>query len=263
MATNEPQVLAEAGSLAQDISLPTIMDANIKVDDIDLYHGNPAKPKILEVTDKIIKGLMEEPQKMSLQEQVKAFLCCKGKYWNKDIQARWVRFWAIGGVPIVMLFIMNELTNGGWGSETYYLGPMLGIGIALMFSFYFVNLIIQLGPGRIFRYLIPKCCQERSKCCDKLANRGKLKYKQDGSENDEASKEDDMGKGEEYFFKIETRLTQGIHFIFQHSNSHIPHSINMHFVYTFSEFRYDSYDIRKFLFKIENENPHHSLGVHF
>lgn len=187
------------------------------------------KPKILYVSQEIVQNLEKELEEdlmkkdnsslaskcKSICETVKLFFCCcrepteDGKkaewkcacnsYWNEDIRARWVRFVMISSIPIAMLFIMNELTDGGWGTETYYLSGILGIAIALMFTLYFVSLVIQLGPRRVARVFC-QCCPCPESCHPK--------QKDDGS----------------YFFKIETRLSQGIHFTF--------HPIFIHTLYS-------------------------------
>merc|ERR1719474_462942 len=65
--------------------------------------------------------------------------CC-----NYDVKARLLRFLLISLVPIAMLFVMNELTDGGTGSETPYLNHLVGITVAGLYTVYFATLALQL-----------------------------------------------------------------------------------------------------------------------
>jgi len=188
-----------------ELSLAAARKIFASENDQDELGGNPARPCILSVSEGIIQELKAESEMRNKGacEQILSIFC-RGKdgdgqeyawdthYWNKDIRARWIRFYLIAGLPVIMLFIMNELTDGGRGTSEHYLSKIMGVTVALTFTFYFMTLILQLGPAEIFRYLIPKFCQRYSAYCRKLASPKKRA-------------EDAEGR---YFYKIETRLSQ-------------------------------------------------------
>jgi hypothetical protein len=120
-----------------------------------------SKPNVLSLSDTIVKDVDAK----------------KEKCFNEDVATRLARWCLIAFIPIVLLIILNFLTNDntdpGEGDDTHYLSIILGVDIALLFTCYFLVLMGQL-------YGIPKCLE--SLCCKNQRRRS-------------------------YLFKIETRLT--------------------------------------------------------
>ena len=67
-------------------------------------------------------------------------------YYNRrsDTGTRCGRFVQIAVVPILILFILNSVTDDGVGASYHFMSVLVGIGVALMFTVYFVHLATQL-----------------------------------------------------------------------------------------------------------------------
>jgi len=99
---------------------------------IDHQKGHiSCRPRLLSVSPSIAKNIEQHD---------------KG-YWNVDVRARFFRFLMMTATPLVMLISIQRFTNKNAGDGTHYLSIAVGICIATMFTFYFLNLFIQLYPG--------------------------------------------------------------------------------------------------------------------
>jgi len=125
----------------------------VSVRSAELQSGSGDKLKLLDPATKLRE--MGGPCKLVIRAKEPNILedptnkCCP---LTQDVGQRIIRCLQIILIPTILLLVLNELTNGGEGSEVHWLSRMVGINICVLFNSYFLNLAAELYPPR-------KCCR--------------------------------------------------------------------------------------------------------
>lgn len=126
------------GSMGRADSVESMSESNAE---FDADHMN----KTLQ-TPKILAGCGEDGEdKPADADDFIVLLRDADRIFNPAVVERLARFLGISGTPIIILLILYFTTDGGAGTVENQLSRVLGVGIGLLFTLYFVQL------GNLFR----------------------------------------------------------------------------------------------------------------